>query len=533
MNDHDGFDLVEQPWLLAHDLRGRHRKLSLVDVVRDAGDLAGLAGDVPTQTFALTRLVLAVLHRALADQLDAACWESWWRGRSLPVEAVERYLAAHRQRFDLFHPETPFFQVAGLRTAKNEVSELSKLIVDVPNGYPFFTNRLTPQLTLSYAEAARWLVHCQAFDPSGIKSGAADDPRTKNGKGYPIGTGWSGTLGGVLPEGASLVETLLLNLIPNPAPGDLPAWERQPSKPGTERTPGGPVDLFTWQSRRIRLAHGDGRVTGVLICNGDRLAPQNKHGVEAHTAWRRSLNQEKKLKSATPVYMPLTHDPDRLVWRGLQAMLPSAVRGQGSAAAPRLTPGVLEWISRLTNNRTIPRTYPLRLHVFGMQYGSNESVVGDIVDDAMSLQAVLLDQGAEDLKQTALAAVTAAEDSAAALGKLAANLAEAGGAREPAGHRSRASEAAYAALDPVFRTWLAQLGPYSDPTEAQVAWHTSAQAAIGALGRDLIDRCAPQAWSGRLVRNRWVTAAHADLRFRRDLNLAFPLAERAPVKDIV
>ncbi|MEC3981983.1 type I-E CRISPR-associated protein Cse1/CasA [Amycolatopsis sp. H20-H5] len=33
--------------------------------------------------------------------------------------------------------------------------------------------------------------------------------------------------------------------------------------------------LFTWQSRRIRLAHTGERVTGVLLCNGSRLTPQN------------------------------------------------------------------------------------------------------------------------------------------------------------------------------------------------------------------------------------------------------------------
>src|SRR5947199_72580 len=127
----------------------------------------------------------------------------------------------------------------------HETAELSKLISDVPNGAPMFTTRIGGDLSVPYAEAARWLVHCQAFDPSGIKAGAVGDDRVKGGKGYPIGVAWSGLLGGVLLEGRTLKETLLLNLIAadfdvcgrDPAV-DLPVWERPPVT-AAEEAPGG------------------------------------------------------------------------------------------------------------------------------------------------------------------------------------------------------------------------------------------------------------------------------------------------------
>ncbi len=528
MSASDSYDLLAQPWLLARDVAGDTVELSLVDAFRRADRLTGLLGDVPTQVFALTRLLLAVLHGALRQKLDVDEWTRMWRERTLPTDRVEDYLDHYRSRFDLFHSETPFLQVAGLRTAKDEVSELSKLIADVPNGHPFFSVRLDRDVTLSFAEAARWLVHCHAFDPSGIKSGAVGDPRVKGGKGYPIGTGWSGYLGGVLPEGVTLLETLLLNLIPPTARAeDLPAWERPPAGPeGAERTQTGPVDLFTWQSRRIRLARTGDRVVGVLICNGDRITPQNKHTNEVHTAWRRSQAQEKKLRSATPVYMPLEHNAERLVWRGLQAMLPSTTTNQSKDPAARLTPTVVEWIGKLTNDRVIAKNYPLRLRTIGMTYGSQSSTTAEIIDDSVSLQAVLLDQGAEDLKQVVLSCVSAAESAATAVGKLAANLAEAGGSRDSDGRRTRAVETAYAQLDPLFRAWLAALGPANDPMECQIRWHSTAYAAVRVVGDDLVKDVSPSAWVGRTVKGRWLSSTHADGWFHRDLRAALPLAEQ-------
>ena len=243
----DWFDLAQEPWIPCREQDGTVTDLGVLHALRRAHALVGLSGDVPTQTFALTRLLLAVLHGALDGPRDLDEWEELWRQEELPVDRIASYLSEHRDRFDLFHPTSPFLQVADLRTAKGETSELSKLIADVPNGVPFFTTRQGGDLSLSYAEAARWLVHCHAYDSSGIKSGAEGDDRVKNGKGYPIGVAWSGLLGGVLLEGATLKQTLLLNLVaadfpvyPRDPQVDRPVWERAPVTAAAQ-TPSGPA----------------------------------------------------------------------------------------------------------------------------------------------------------------------------------------------------------------------------------------------------------------------------------------------------
>ncbi|WP_433264907.1 type I-E CRISPR-associated protein Cse1/CasA [Actinosynnema sp. CS-041913] len=530
------FDLIDRPWLPARTLDGRERELSLMEVFRQAHHLSGLAGDVPTQVFALTRLMLAVLHRAVGGPCDVAAWERLWRARTLPVGEVESYLSGHRARYDLFDPVTPFFQVAGLRTDKGETSELSKLIADVPNGLPFFTNRLGGRLSLSFAEAARWLVHCQAYDPSGIKSGAADDTRTKNGKGYPIGVAWSGQLGAVLPEGRTLRETLLLNLIPcgvgvidRRHETDLPSWERAEAavfhdESLPDRPPTGPVDLYTWQARRVRLFADGGRVTGVLICNGERITPQNKQTAEPHTAWRRSGAQEKKLGART-VYMPREHEPEKAVWRGLQSLLPGGVdRPQDSDAAAFLSPEILEWLAQA--EEVIGDDYIVRLHTIGMVYGSQNSTTADIIDDVLSVHAVLLRHDAAHLARTAVRCVEASERAASALGKLARNLAAAAGSGkdEREAPRTRATELAYAELDTRFRAWLASLTADTDPESAESRWHHTAARAVRTLGQELVDAAPMTAWAGRVGDKRLINTPLAETWFHFELRKAVPMA---------
>lgn len=529
--DRPAFDLIDQPWLVARDASGSASALSVMEVFERADQLADLVGDVPTQVFATTRLLLAILHDAIRGPSDLDAWIELWEADRLPVEDVRSYLEDHRSRFDLLHPVTPFMQVASLRTEKDEVFDPARLIADVPNGHQFFSMRKGLDMSLTFAEAARWLVHCQAYDPSGIKSGAVGDPRVKSGKGYPIGTGWAGQLGGALYEGTTLRETLLLNLIARDfgetardAMADRPGWAREPDGPAARVRPAptGPVDLYTWQSRRIRLVAESDRVTKVLICNGDPALPQNRHLSEPLSPWRRSEAQEKKLK-APLVYMPLTHDPEKVIWRGLQALLPARSTRHHSNAAPRLSSAGAEWLALLTTEGPLDHDYPLRIRTIGMTYGSQNATTTEIIDDQINVRAVLLAQNALELQGAVLDCAAAAENAAKALGTLAGNLAAAAGGSND-GPRDRAIESAYAALDSPFRTWLSELTADTDPLTCKQTWQYQARSLVTALGDELLGRAGPAAWVGRLVRQRLLTAAHADRYFHKALRDSLPLA---------
>jgi len=528
------FDLLDEPWITVRLLNGRVEDVSLLDAFRRADEIRELGGELPTQSFALLRLLLAILYRAIDEgSLTETRWAGLWEN-GIPVAEVEDYLSRHRDRFDLLDPERPFFQVAGLRTGKDEIRDVVQLIFDLPSNNRLFTTRAGSGIErLSFAEAARWVVNAQALDPSGIKSGAVGDSRVQGGKGYPIGIAWAGLIGGVFAEGASLRETLLLNLVGRSpyldldrAEDDLPPWERTELDGPAERAdaePTGPVSLYTWQSRRIRLVSDGSGVVGSLVANGDRLTPQNLQRYEPMTAWRYSEPQSKK--AGVPTYMPREHQPGRALWRGIAALLPSRIEVGSSAEAPRsVPPGLVQWLSRLQEYELLDSAHVIRLHAAGVLYGSNNSVVGEIIDDRMLVSLALLSTVGAALAEAAENAVSLADKGAWELRRLAENLERAGGG-EGGGARSRADEAAYSALDAPYRRWLAGLGPETDPAVALAEWKELAKGILLALGDELVASAGPAAWVGREVtalgRTDYLTTSRAENWFRLGLHRVF------------
>lgn len=536
------FNLIDEGWILALDHGGQLRQVSLAEAFEQSTDISQLVGELPTQTFAIQRLLLAILHRALGGPQDLATWRRARDDWGSAVRAVRGYLETFRDRFCLVHPTTPFFQVATLHTAKDEISGLEKLIADVPNGEPYLTMRLGRGLgRITWAEAARWLVHVQAFDPSGIRSGVVGDPRVKAGKGYPIGTGWAGRIGGVSLAGDTLCDTLLLNLV---VPGeasridspddDAPPWERPQVQAGEEvpggREPRGPVDLYTWQSRRVRLVGDADGVVGLVLAQGDRVREQNRQRVEPMTAWRYSKPQSAKFGRVT--YMPRRHDPERAFWRGLVALLPEASpAAAGGEPAAFQQPALLRWAGELRARGLIPDRL-VRVHAVGAVYGANEATIDEIVDDELSLPVVLLTEGEGELRRIALDAVTEAEAAVRALTALARNIALAAGAGpDDAGPARTAQEIAYAALDGPFRRWLASLHTHEDPVDARTRWQQEVRRIIYGISRDLVRDAGPQAFVGRQVgpagQARHVDLGRADVWFHRGLAAALPRAVAA------
>lgn len=546
MADRESFDLVSEPWISVLNTDGHALDVSLERLFADARVLRGINGDAATQDFALLRLALAILTRALNDYgpqevQDApgkvAQLLTNWETDVVPV--VLDYLGQHRHRFDLFHASEPFYQVAGMHTAKGEVAEPSKIIVDMPAGRPYLTLRsVRAAARLVPAEAARWLVHVHAYDASGIKTGIVGHPRVVKGKVYPEGVAWTGQLGAVHLVGESLMHTLLLNLwavLPawEERDIDLPPWERPhlglEQAPDLSARPAGPVDLYTWQPRRVLLIGNRGGVTGVLVTYGDTFTIQERQRVvqlEPMSLWRYSDPQSKKFKA--PIQMPSTHRPGVSLWRGMAAVMPTRQRQRDEKEAAATQ--IVEHASRLARSELVANGV-VRYRAIGVQYGSNNSVIDEIIEDSLDLPAVVLDPDSSVLRQTALDCVNAAKSGVLAFARLARSLANAAGAgtAESQGPGDRAFETAFAALDMPYRNWLrVSLAPAADePFRAEAEWHVIARQILDGLGQVLVSQVPNKAWVGFGASGARDDVGAAYQRFRRDLGRAFPRARMA------
>lgn len=527
------FDLLTEPWIAVRAPDGI-REVSLMAAFERAHEYAALAGEVPTQDVAILRMMLAILHRAV-EPVQGYPHERWrriWAADRLPMDLVESYLETWRHRFDLFDDEAPFMQVAGLTAAKT--SGLVKLIADVPDGKPFFTTRAGTAINaLSFAEAARWLVHCHAYDVSGIKTGANGDDRVKGGKGYPIGTGWSGQCGLVVVESDTLRDALALNLVLEPrdadADPDLPIWERAPLTAAVEAghaSPRGQADVMTWPSRRILLHHDGSKVTDALISNGDPLSPQNRHTVEPMTAFRRSANQQ-KVSRAEVVYMPHRHDPTRSVWRGLSGLLTERASGGAvsSEAAERLPPRNLAWLEEMRGDLVLDPDLPVRLRAIGMSYGTQNSSIETTYDDALAMRVAVATDAT--LRSLAISAASAADDAVTQIANLAANIARAAG-RPPEGPRDNAREDAFSRLDAPYRRWLSELDTRTDPGAARAKWQGIARRIVMLVAADVIASGGDAAWKGRHCQGRYVDSALAEAWFFLGLKKSLPAVGPGP-----
>lgn len=524
------YNLLDEPWIPVLLRDGGAIDLSIKDCFIRADEVRRINGDLPTQGFAILRVLLAISHDAIGFHTLNDARRLLTMGLDTP--AVLDYLEGLKDRFDLFHPERPFMQVADLRTAKGEVSGLEKLISDVPNGTAFLTVRTGRGLErISAAEAARWLIHAHAFDPSGIRSAAVGDPETTNGKGYPIGPGWAGQIGGLVYHGESLAQTLAFNIVPTDRnDADRPVWARamrETELRQIEPQPNGPVELLVWQTRRVRLVGDRDGVSGVVLAQGDKMTPQNRYNLEPMTGWRYSKPQSAKFRMA--VYMPQKHDPTRAFWRGLPAQLPGQPRDEAGYPATRRS-RVAEHLSMVEDDLPIALEQ-LHVEAVGIEYGPQEATIAELFNDAVDLRISLLGPDAEAVAVMIQDCVDTADRCVWNLGRMASNVAASAGDFDGVGGAAEEAKLqGWAALDELAPGWIAQLTSSSNTTDERRAWQKLVRDALESIATAIADAAPPAAYAGRNTKHGFMTVGKAEAVFRhslrKELNLAYPPAQQ-------
>jgi CRISPR system Cascade subunit CasA len=361
------FNLISEPWIRCEWQGGRREELGLRAVLIEAHEIIEVAGDNPLVTAALHRLLLAIVHRCVGDPAGPRSigeWQELRRSGRFEPSVIGAYLDPRHDRFHLFHPEQPFYQVAGLPLAR--AATISRLRQQGDNNPTLFDHQMvdTPP-ALTPAEAARLLVAVQAFDLGGIKT--SDNLQGKeSADGAPLVQSAV-----CLARGANLFETLLLNLHGyDPDDNDLPfsfdsatdrpAWERAGKTESKDRVPDGYLDLLTWQARRVLLvpeqdAGGNVVVRAAVLFKGYQF-PTDFYQDSAET-----MVPYRKVQKPAPgqkPFAPLRLSEDRALWRDSTALMASV----DDSAYRR--PRTLNWLQRLSSaGADVPNSVPI--DVFG------------------------------------------------------------------------------------------------------------------------------------------------------------------------
>ncbi len=515
MNTPADFNLMDDPWLPYITTRGTGGTGSIRHVLTHAHEIRDLTVDVPTQYPPILRMLVAILHRALADKgtapgtfpWSAGQWKALHRQERLPEDRVALYADTWRNVFGLFDQEQPFLQVAKKKLTTEQDKTVALLVSDASSGnnVPLFSShRDESPSPLTPAQAARWLLHVHAWDTAGIKTGAKEDPKAKAGKTTGNHTGPLGDLGVVVPVGNTLKETLLFNLLvldgDLTSDGDRPVWERGPlSAEWDTRVPVGLLDRYTWVGRRVRLVpenDGDGGVVvrRAVVCAGDRVEPLVKPQIrEPHTAWLKNRPKTGKEASDRPtsLYRPNRHTPGQELWRGLGGLLGwDRYLDQDDSLKPQV-------LHRLAKHFAKGRNLPvIQLRAYGISYGLQNAVIGDTYFDTLPLPVVLLlEGGTRNLGKLVVKWVADTEEAARALGHLAADLAfaEGGDPDTEKDARDRVTRQYFTDLDHHFRSWISKTTDPDLEEEYRVEWYGIARREARALADDLVSRTGPSA----------------------------------------
>lgn len=508
------FNLLDEPWIrvMTEDCTVVER--SLMQVLLNSHRYQRLAGELPTQDVALLRLLLAILQTVfyrvdpegeddpIEDRAAAIRrWQALWNAGCFPVQPIRTYLETWKDRFWLFHPEHPFYQVpAAAVGTKFKASKLNGELSESAHKMRLFPLRDGEEKeTLSYAEAARWLVTLIGFD---------DSASTKKETG--TGTGWLGDRVNVYAIGENLFETLMLNLVflkdgRYVWAENIPAWEQPTVTTAKKREiplPDNQAELLTLQSRRLILSREENRVTGFSSTGGDFFGKEGRANAfsEQMTLWRAG----KTPKNAVPQFVPAPVDPWRQMWRDFEVIL-------GRREDTHI-PGVVAWLTELRRKNVIPRKY-VHIASVGVTYDSKKGSIADIISDHLDFQMSLLDAAGELWIVLVGGEIHLIDKVARALGALAEGLYLAqGGQLDGAGKKARQSQRdegmrlLYAAVDLPFREWLAHIGAQHGDDEntraqEQQCWRNIVFRIADNLGREIVRDAGTAAFTGRWIVN--------------------------------
>ncbi|MBM4285878.1 MAG: type I-E CRISPR-associated protein Cse1/CasA [Deltaproteobacteria bacterium] len=334
------FNLIEEPWIPCLLPDSRTREFGLLEVLVRSPEIREIFHPSPLVVTAVHRLLLAVLHRNLGPESLPAWKELYGRG-GFDAAVLEGYFNRWRDRFFLFHPERPFYQVSKMAGAREHPAQ--KLMEEAAWGNnPTLFDHSFKEVPLVFdpAQAALYVLARQSFSLAGLAG-----PKHDNFTDSPLSRSYS-----TLVMGKTLFETLSLNLIaynsesPIPWRGsdDPPCWEQETPRHLDKQgnLPTGYLDYLTWQSRRLHLIWNPGfQVVGCQMLQGLKIPD----GFDRDPFLCYARDPERGIR-------PRRINPERAVWRDshtLFAKMQEIPRKSKKGTISTKRPEIFNWLARL------------------------------------------------------------------------------------------------------------------------------------------------------------------------------------------
>ena len=345
------FNLIDEKWIPCITTDGEFFEVSLRDFLAEAHELREISCETPIMSAAILPVALAILHRNFGPS-GTREWGDLWQAGEFDMQTLNSYFDKWYERFDLFHPERPFYQVA-VEGAKP--SSVIHLIHSMGNTGTLFIHANEAQgIQLSAAEATLYLLASRLFHTAGTGPSVAGRKLY-----YKDGIFARGVI--FWARGTNLFQTLMLNLVryndqyPMPRTArDMPAWEmNEPFK--RREVPHGYLDYLTWSNNRILLIPNT--VGGQVFVRDATVVPTLEIISDAQTP-RPHKRYDAVEEKGKITYKPLRFTPEKAIWRDYHSLLPSDDKTN--------LPAVIRWCANLANYGHLPEEQYLQLMATGM-----------------------------------------------------------------------------------------------------------------------------------------------------------------------
>lgn len=534
------FNLIEKPWIsVVTDYKGTTDLVGLREFFENAHNYIALAGDMPTQDFAVMRFLLAILHTVFSryqadgqvydeikvndrmqqvepvdmedyeDYEDALmqAWKDLWAAGKFP-DIVIKYLDAWHDRFYLFDDKYPFYQVTEAevdvskinRPAPSEIlgKNINRLISESANKVALFSPKYDSDNNkeiLNYDEVARWLLTYQSY------TGLSDKVIFGQDK-YKASKGWLFDLGGVYLSSDNLYKTLILNLcLVNNSSRQYntniqkPCWEYSPSQVVANYMFGEDIDnigeLYTVWSRAIYIGdYTDQDVFRMQIVKLPEVRHENNF-LEPMTLWRYNNSGDNK-----DMFTPRKHQLNKSLWRSFGLVTKTEDANEGNANTPKRKPGIIEWLNHIDQ---YVEKQVVKINAVSMEDDGNATswVPTNEIIDGLYLEGAIIndleDQGwllrINDVIDTTKDVVDKTYRSFVNDIKSIRNI-------EASDFTSNYIEAMYYEIDKPFRDWLSFIDYENNKDEKAKAWYKDLKGLVINQAEKIIENAGPRDFTG-------------------------------------